>query len=165
MFKLPTKGPYSAKMLNGNMGSRWQEGLFLGYDRTSNTYVVYAENEIRHSRTLTRRPPSNRWDPDKLNQVSSTPWAIREIPEQKVKFAEGVQEDPKPREAYPMPRRFRINLQDLRNFGFTVGCPSCQYNEAHGRTKRGLDHTEACRRRIVEALKETEQGKRTAVAL
>ena len=38
LYKLPTKGPDSN--LDGNMGSRWLEGLFMGYSRLSNAYIV-----------------------------------------------------------------------------------------------------------------------------
>ena len=38
LYKLPTKGPLSAP--DGNMGTRWRSGVFLGYHRSSNVYLI-----------------------------------------------------------------------------------------------------------------------------
>ena len=46
LYKLPVKGRTSAP--DGNMGSRWLEGVFLGYSRSSNTYVVATVDGVAH---------------------------------------------------------------------------------------------------------------------
>ena len=38
LYKLPSKGPNSAP--DGNMGSKWRDGVFPGFNRSSNTYIV-----------------------------------------------------------------------------------------------------------------------------
>ena len=39
IYKLPAKGPMHNP--DDNMGSQWAEGVFLGYSRSSNTYIVH----------------------------------------------------------------------------------------------------------------------------
>ena len=38
LYKLPVKGPRSDP--DGNVGTRWIDGVFLGYSRASNAYIV-----------------------------------------------------------------------------------------------------------------------------
>ena len=44
LYKYPTKGPKSQP--DGNMGSLGGEGVFLGYNRSSNTYAVHGEKGL-----------------------------------------------------------------------------------------------------------------------
>ena len=58
LYKLHVKGPNSAT--DGNMGSRWLEGVFLGYSRSSNTYVLATVDHVSNVRSIYRRPAENR---------------------------------------------------------------------------------------------------------
>ena len=42
------------------MGSRWLEGVFLGYSRSSNTYIVATVDGVANVRSIYRRPAENR---------------------------------------------------------------------------------------------------------
>ena len=50
LYKLPTKGPRSKP--DGNMGTRWLEGVFLGFNRSSNTYTIATEDGVESCRSL-----------------------------------------------------------------------------------------------------------------
>ena len=38
LYKLPTKGPHSNP--EGNVGTRWKEGIYLGHSVTSNVHIM-----------------------------------------------------------------------------------------------------------------------------
>ena len=71
LYKLLTKGPRSNP--DGNMGARWLEGIFLGFSRSSNSYLIATEGGITTARSLYRRPLENRWITDRISQVAATP--------------------------------------------------------------------------------------------
>ena len=50
LWKHPAKGPGHAP--DGNMGARASEGTFLGFNRTSNTFVVGTEGGIVYPRSV-----------------------------------------------------------------------------------------------------------------
>ncbi len=158
-FKLPLKGPEHDE--NGNMAARHAEGVFLGYSRDSNTYRLSKLNgEVVESGSITRKPMETRWDGDALEKVVSTPWSLRESAEAvKVDFGAEVPKHPAPEEAEPpLPRRVKITMNTLREFGFTANCRACDHMSAFGEAKNGLAHSEACRARIVEAMARTTHG-------
>ena len=64
LYKLPTKGPRAAP--DGNMGTRWAIGTFLGYSRNSNCYLVSTADGVIPARSLQRRPSQERWSPDEV---------------------------------------------------------------------------------------------------
>ena len=76
LYKLPTKGPRSKP--DGNMGTRWLEGVFLGFNRSSNTYIIATEDGVESCRSLYRKPIENRWMAERILQLKSTPWLLRE---------------------------------------------------------------------------------------
>ena len=157
LHKLPTKGPRSQP--DGNMGTKWDDGVFLGFNRSANTYIVATTEGIVNVRSIYRRPQANRWDFSKLAAISSTPWSLREKQQVRVQFAEGERDPEAARRIAKAPRAFKITFRDLMDYGFTEGCVQCEYTERHGKSKGGLAHSAACRQRIVEAAMETPAGR------
>ena len=86
MYKLPSKGPHSQP--DGNMGALWADGIFLGYDRHSNTYIVGNADGVRMSRSLARRPIEERWCADATARLTATPWSLYERPAAEARFSE-----------------------------------------------------------------------------
>jgi hypothetical protein len=157
-FKRPTKGP-GAKP-EGNMGVVQSEGIFVGYNRSVNTYIcIAADGRKVECRSVTRRPEQNRWSVDKLSAVKDTPWSTRERAEPSVSF-EPATEAEAPAEVAPQaaPRRFRINPSDLMQHGYTSGCPQCRHIEQVGKPRPGQQHSNMCRARIIEAIGGTDAG-------
>ena len=164
LYKLPTKGPKHNP--DGNMGTRWLEANFMGYHRSSNTYIVATPTGIVTSRSLARRPPDNRWSAENLAKIKATPWSERERPEVEVRFQQEAtaDEDPAARPAPVAPRRFRINLSDLKRYGFTADCEQCKHAERYGMAKGGMMHSHACRERILEAIGSDDAAKHRITA-
>ena len=159
LHKLPGKGPESQP--DGNMGSKWQEGVFLGYSRSSNAYVVATADGVRNTRALYRRPAANRWNHQKISDISSTPWSMREKTDELPKFVDKDEVDEAPARApAAMPRAFKINYKDLVEHGFTRGCPQCEHAEKFQRSKGGMSHSAACRHRLLEAFMQTPSGRK-----
>ena len=126
MHKLPPKDPRSN--LGGNMGSRWGVGTFLGFHRQSRTYIVATADGISKSRSICRRPIPDRWSSEALAKIQATPWSTRETTRAEVRFHEQSAEAPAPESRVrEPPRRFRINLADLHEHGFTDSCANCTH--------------------------------------
>ena len=159
MYKLPSKGPQSQP--DGNMGALWADGIFLGYDRNSNTYIVGNADGVRMSRSLARRPIEERWCADAAARLTATPWSLYERPAAEARFNEPAtaHEEAVPVAAPPAIRRMRINKRDLEVYGYTAGCPQCRHTQAYGTSKPGGSHTTACRSRLLEAMKAGEVGR------
>ena len=160
LYRLPTKGPHHNP--DGNMGTQWREGIFLGYDRGNHTYIVGTTFGAAWTRALTRRPVNNRWSSDKLASLRATPWSERRIadPRAEAQFVEPAEttQEPQPPERPGLPRRMRIDKADLEQFGYTNGCVQCDHVRRYGVTKSGANHSNKCRARIMDALSESPEG-------
>ena len=64
---LPPKGP--ERTAGGALDPRAKEGIFLGFGRTSHSYVVCSEGSVKQCRSVCRMPLSQRWDGDKLEKM------------------------------------------------------------------------------------------------
>ncbi len=138
---------------------RFAQGVFLGYNRASNTYIVGTPEGIVASRALNRRPIQNRWDHDKVSAVAATPWSERTPHRPTVRFTEDQEplEQHEPR-APPMPRNFQIKRADLIKHGYTDGCDQCEYIQRHGENRPGYTHSPTCRARIMAELAKDPAG-------
>ena len=151
-YKLPTKCPQAAP--DGNMGTRWAVGTFLGYSRNSNCYLVGTANGVIPARSLQRRPAEERWRADEVAQVQATPWSVHERPEVEVRFREPAAEraDAPGATRQASLRQMRISKADLGKYVYIVGCPLCRHFEEYGVSKPGGVHTALCRARLVEEM-------------
>ena len=159
LYKLPTKGPLSAP--DGNMGTRWREGIFLGHNRSANVYIIGAPHGMVESRSLVRRPESDRWIPELLARHTATPWSERERPAQQVRFQpseEGVGADVATAPSAAI-RRMRLSKHDFEKHGYTEGCKQCEHMLSYGKPRPGHVHSDACRDRMQEAINSSETGK------
>ena len=152
------KGPQAAP--DGNMGAKWADAVFLGYHRSSNSYIVHHSTGVATSRSLARRPDKERWCAETVAKLQSTPWSLHERPEQEVRFRESADTAGADPATAPPPslRKMRINKADLDKYGYTVDCPQCRHTEEHGHVRPGAVHTDACRQRIVTELSKDPVG-------
>ena len=157
-WKPPLKGPQHDA--DGNMGPRLRDGIFLGYKRSSNSYVVADERgNVVESRAVQRRPMEQRWDRASIESLTTTPWNLRETADAKrVELGEEAPKHDVAEDKVPVPRRLKITMKLLRQLGTTDDCPQCEHVRQFNETKNGLAHTEKCRKRLVEALEQTEEG-------
>ena len=118
------------------------------------------------TRTVHRKPHSERWDPKAIDLVRHPPWrtcdddpnADGEMPQGVKletltghKFQEIVEDE------QSMPRRVYLNKNDFEEHGYSSGCPGCR---AILKGIRRQGHSEACRQRIQKALEGTERLER-----
>jgi len=156
-WKLPGKGP--GHQPDGNMAPTWGEGVFLGYSSVMNSYLVATKDGVKTTRAMMRRPMEQRYSTQEVEQLKATPWSIMDKPETTVTFEEAKHDaEIKTRETTGIPRRFRINLSDLREHGFTDGCEQCDWIIQHGVAKGGLQHNDRCRARIMAELSRSVVG-------
>ena len=71
LYKYPSKGPKHAP--DGNIGALGADGIFLGYSRSSNTFVVATKDGIVTARSITRKSESDRWLPEHLAGIQEFP--------------------------------------------------------------------------------------------
>jgi len=157
MYKLPSKGPKANP--DGSAGSRWREALFMGYSRSSNTYVVATDDGMAYPRSLERVPEPDRWQREALASLKATPENTKVKKDESIVFD---QEAPKveipERIRHPLPRKMRVDQADLNRFGYTVGCEQCRHIQQHGQYKNGLTHDPRCTARIMDELGKTVDG-------
>ena len=160
LYRHPNKGPNHAP--DGNMGTLGGEGVFLGHNRTSNTFVVGTEGgSVVETRSITRRPERQRWNAERLAAVQALPSHGKKRQE-----ADRVRLPDEPRDATtptetgkPSPiRRMRIAKVDLDRYGYNAACPQCKYIQRYGQPQPGKNHSEPCRKQLEEAMSKTPDG-------
>ena len=55
------------------MGARWSEGVFVGYNRSSNTFIVLTEDGKKSVRSISRYPEQTRWSAEAISKIKATP--------------------------------------------------------------------------------------------
>ena len=157
-YNLPLKGQKANT--DGNMGTRWLEGISLGFSRSSNSYVIGTDEGVVAARSIYRRPSENRWSVERATRLTATPWSTRDKSDMAVSSRDSpTEEERRPKRIEEVPKAFRIKYGDLEKHGFTEGCPQCDHNAVHRKSKAGLSHNQACRKRILEALMDTPEGR------
>jgi len=170
LYRVPKKSPEAS--LDGKLSPNWKSGIFLGYSRDSNEFVMWnvAAKAIIRTRSVQRKSESDRWDVDGLVGISqrpmdtlyratATPTGWREPSgdfEQRL-----APEDEAPRTRPSVAPDLRVTVKDLEDFGYTeVGCQRCDFIRQHGDARRcGYAHSTICRERIKGRLNETAEGR------
>ena len=73
VYKLPKKTQETS--LEGKLGTKWHDGIFLEFSRDSNEYIRWATKEktVVRARSLQRKPELARWSADGLAAVNQRP--------------------------------------------------------------------------------------------
>ena len=162
MYRYPTKGPQHDP--HGNIGAQGGDGIFLGYNKFSSTFVVgLADGSWVETRSVTRNPAAERWSSEKMAAITARPGERRErAPRPRVRFENAALGQVETAvEAPPNPRRqLRISKSDLEKHGYDGECPQCQHFQKYGKGKAGREHTKQCRARLMKAIEGTEEGRR-----
>ena len=101
-----------------------------------------------------------RWTVEKLAAVRAVLWAWgRRAERRPVELGRDIDKhQEQPHEQPSNPRRVRITVKTLEEHRFTEGCRQCRHIKNFHEAKPGLPHSEACRKRITEALSNTAEG-------
>ena len=138
-------------------------GIWIGVSPDSKEHIIGTPEGVIKARTIWRRPYSERWNKDMVESMRGTP--LRPDPSSNssripVRIRMTFPEMPLPEEIPPANkevsiRRMRITKSDHEAHGYTDGCPGC-YNHRMGLCIR--QHTEECRKRIMEEQRKTGTG-------
>ena len=142
--------------------ARWGEGFWMGVKwRTGEQWIATTEGICKTS-AIRRVGGHRRWDAEGLLKVKGVPWdhiqKDTEPGEVRVRFLDPALL-PKPtivQEEGTRRRRARMNREDFYKHGFSEGCQGCRSIIANGDAR---PHTEACRARMEEALRDTAEGR------
>ena len=95
-----------------------------------------------------------------LGKITVTPWSLRAVKSpDRIELGEEVEKHANvEEESLANPRRLKITMKTLKDYGTSEGCPQCTHIKALVEAKNGLPHSEACRKRIVEAMRATAAG-------
>ena len=137
---------------------RWEPGIWLGVlDSTGEVLIGTNEGVIRGRDFRGYTDAEDRWDKSQAMSVVGTPWQPapgkpEDVVPVRVRFQD-EQEQPKPPEEgekrEPVRRRARITKDDIKKFGYTIGCHGCR---AISRGSPAENHSEECRARIESEL-------------
>ena len=142
---------------------RFHHGIFLGMCPSTGQYIVHdvARKVIKMARTIKRHPDETKWNAGDVEAVAVSPYDNHVANEQGVAFADrpeqpGDADQPKKMNV----RKLYIKGEDIRAFGYTVGCVKCDHDRRYGPGRTTKGHSDACRARIVEELSKTPEGQR-----
>ena len=162
LFKLP-KVPH----MPGDFRDRFEEGIWVGCTIRSGEHIVATEKGVYKVGSVVRKPEDRRWSAEAISRIKGSP--KEPVPgsgsSKMVAFSKHKDDqDVKKMEYMPVVNRedpdVRVNYifkKDVEKHGATEGCPGCRAL-MNPNSKFRAKHTSACRQRMEEALKETEEG-------
>jgi hypothetical protein len=138
----------------------WEDGIFLGVRGASGEIIVGDEKGVWKTRSVQRKSPSERWAEGALEVIRHVPWRVSDedpnMDGEKLQL-EGVSrklEEPEvqlQKDVAVAPSRFMIRKEDLERHGYSANCPGCK-SILRGTARQG--HSESCRKRLEEELKD-----------
>ena len=141
-----------------------KEGIWLGHNRGTNEALIGTPHGVVRAYSFRRRDDASRWSTALISGMKGTP-------KQPDPSRPGIHNPIKMQmiglehsEAV-IPRRFRIVTDMLAAYGYSAGCAGCRNKRS--RFTGARDHTDACRRRITEAIRadNSERGSRFKVCV
>ena len=164
------------KRLRAKLTQRWRIGTYLGLAPSSNEHFVAVRNgNVVKTRSVCRVVEQSRWSADSVLGVVGTPSrlcpsgpedideAVEELEDPHTDKDARIRSELEGEQDDSMTARRnvihgRITEKDLRNYGFSEGCPRC--NDLHrGFRRTQKHHSEACRLRIYQAWKDADDPK------
>ena len=147
----------------------WHRGVFIGICQLTGQYVLYNSEQkiVKMARTVKLVPDADKWNTDSIESLTQTPFSEHVAQDQGVVFQERDAQpgDVDPASKKSLSRRLYILPKDLKDFGFTVGCPKCDHERRYGPGQTTKSHSAACRTRIAEELSKTTEGQRRLTAV
>lgn len=146
------------------LDARWSEGIFLGVQWRTGEALIGTREGVLCSSAIRRINSARRWSTEDVLGVRGVPWHREPELEEHTQW-EGLrlpQEDQAdiariPVQGETQVRRMRLKKEDYEPHGYTTGCPGCR---ALLRGVAPQTHSEPCRRRMEDILKESESGQR-----
>ena len=143
---------------------RWGDGIFLGICKMTGQYRLFSNGAIRYARTVMRKPTQEKWNLEEVQKVDVSTWRVHKprdvepIHAQKFEGEDGLEAAID--SAIKSTRRAPIKEKDLKDFGYTDGCPKCRNALKYGYGRGpSSEHNDACRKRIYTELSKTDEGR------
>lgn len=144
------------------LDKRWETGVFLGINEATTEKIIGAKDGVVLVQSIQRVPEDRRFNKELLENLKGLPWdrmptaaEIVGLPFPITMVPVNPEVPPEPTVAFDRPtqhRRHYITKADLTAFGYSDGCPACEDTRAGVKRKSGVEHSEACRNRILERL-------------
>ena len=144
---------------------RWDSGVFLGIRVSSSEKVIGTAQGIFVVQSIKRKPPAVQWSMDALKEFKGLPWNLK--PDAPLALPAPADVAPELPDAQgplrPVPpkeevwRRMYLRKADFDKHGYTAGCNACDALR-EGRSRAGIIHSEHCRKRLIDLLKDTSDG-------
>jgi hypothetical protein len=117
----------------GKLTCRWEDGVYLGVKGKSGEIIIGDSRGVWKTRSGRRRPVEERWTATSATMVVGVPWRVNDNdPKVDGEKMEGIKMNDEQihleREVVgePVPRRFRINKEDVEKYGYTMKCLGCK---------------------------------------
>ena len=151
---------------------KMKEGRYVGHHGRTGTLLVMTAEGVRRALGARRLPDVEKWKFEGWRDLKGLPWEIRarrksaaKADKEEAFMTEGplVLAPPpaapadEPAMAPAAHRRVYVLKADVERFGPTDGCPGCTCILVGDTTR--LNHSEACRARMVELLEKDDKGK------
>ena len=149
------------KNQKSKMETEWGIGYYLGCKSRTLEHLISTEHGIIKCETFKRMPDDVAYDKARIEAVTIgyreyvCKGALSKIPA--ARASDPLPRNPDLSAPVTVARRTRITPVDLAAHGYTPGCPGCEAVQL-GHSQR-TNHTEACRKRLEEAMAESEAGK------
>ena len=158
---------------NNKLGSVWMDGVYLVHKTLSGESIVGNKEGVFRTRTIRRVPVEDRWRFELIQEVAGVPWKCSpQSDEAEQVVQDAVQPSPSDSPVMPpepphvvckeeAPWRLYVKTDLLKQIGYTPGCPGCRALQTR-RTRVG--HSDECRKRAVDAMKDTAIGRERITA-
>ena len=136
------------------------EGRYIGHHGGTGSLLVITTEGVKKALGVRRLTPEERWEPQGWTDLKGYPWSVAHRAGGLHRLnAEGPLplQGPTPALTPPVQRRLYILKADVERLGATPGCPGCTCVLLGESTQ--LNHTEACRARMMELLAQDPKGK------
>ena len=162
LYHIPRKG-------RAKLDAAWKYGVYLGTTLGSNEFWVgTADGSVTRARAMNRLMPGSQWSWECINSISGTPGdpktakddldpeadeAPHEAPDDAARDREDLEgEQDADGFKVPLNRRLRLVKADFLKHGWTLGRNKCRDMHRGNKKATGM-HSDACRKRIYEAMK------------
>ena len=143
---------------------KWHHGIFLGICPTTGQYILHCveRKAIKFARTIKCLPDESKWCSDDIEAVRTSPYDNHKSTDPGVVLQDRPDRagDADQLKKTPTSRKIYIKGEDIRVYGYTVGCAKCDHERRYGPGRTTKGHSDACRARIVGELAKTPEGQR-----
>lgn len=153
---------------NNKLDSVWADGVYLGHETLGGESIVGNKDGVFKTRTVRRVPVEDRWHFGLLQCLGGTPWKVNPQAEEVEQVAQdSVPSVPSatlviapgpPHVAFrkEAPRKVYVKTDVLSQIGYTPGCLGCRAIQS---VRPRVGHSDDCRKRAVDIMKDTVAGR------